>query len=33
VLVERLAERLPECRVEGVAAGLHLLLRLPDGAG
>jgi GntR family transcriptional regulator / MocR family aminotransferase len=32
VLVERLAARLPECRVEGVAAGLHLLLRLPDGA-
>jgi GntR family transcriptional regulator/MocR family aminotransferase len=32
-LVERLAERLPECRVEGVAAGLHLVPRLPDGAG
>ena len=29
-LVERL-ERLPGCRVEGVAAGLHLLLRLPAG--
>ena len=30
-LVEQLAGRLPECRVEGVAAGLHLVLRLPDG--
>jgi GntR family transcriptional regulator/MocR family aminotransferase len=32
LLVALLAERLPACRVEGVAAGLHLLLRLPDGA-
>jgi GntR family transcriptional regulator / MocR family aminotransferase len=32
VLVAALGERLPDCRVEGVAAGLHLLLRLPDGA-
>jgi GntR family transcriptional regulator/MocR family aminotransferase len=31
-LVAALAARLPDCRVEGVAAGLHLLLRLPDGA-
>src|SRR4051812_566298 len=31
-LVALLAERLPECRVEGIAAGLHLLLRLPPGA-
>jgi GntR family transcriptional regulator / MocR family aminotransferase len=31
-LVAALADRLPECRVEGVAAGLHLVLRLPDGA-
>ena len=30
-LVAALATRLPECRVEGVAAGLHLLLRLPPG--
>ena len=30
-LVERL-EGLPGCRVEGVAAGLHLLLRLPPGS-
>jgi GntR family transcriptional regulator/MocR family aminotransferase len=30
-LVAALAERLPECRVTGVAAGLHLLLRLPPG--
>jgi GntR family transcriptional regulator / MocR family aminotransferase len=28
-LVAALAQRLPDCRVEGVAAGLHLLLRLP----
>jgi GntR family transcriptional regulator/MocR family aminotransferase len=32
-LVAALAAALPDCRVEGVAAGLHLLLRLPDGAG
>jgi GntR family transcriptional regulator/MocR family aminotransferase len=31
-LVARLAERLPECRVEGASGGLHLLLRLPEGA-
>jgi GntR family transcriptional regulator/MocR family aminotransferase len=31
-LVAALAARLPDCRVEGVAAGLHLLLRLPEGA-
>jgi GntR family transcriptional regulator/MocR family aminotransferase len=30
-LVEALERRLPECRVIGVAAGLHLLLRLPPG--
>ena len=30
-LVAALEARLPECRVEGVAAGLHLLLRLPPG--
>ena len=30
-LVAALAERLPTCRVDGVAAGLHLLLRLPPG--
>jgi GntR family transcriptional regulator/MocR family aminotransferase len=30
-LVARLAERLPECRVEGASGGLHLLLRLPPG--
>jgi GntR family transcriptional regulator/MocR family aminotransferase len=30
-LVAALEERLPECRVTGVAAGLHLLLRLPPG--
>jgi GntR family transcriptional regulator / MocR family aminotransferase len=30
-LVEALEARLPECRVTGVAAGLHLLLRLPPG--
>jgi GntR family transcriptional regulator/MocR family aminotransferase len=30
-LVAALSHRLPECRVEGVAAGLHLLLRLPPG--
>jgi GntR family transcriptional regulator/MocR family aminotransferase len=31
-LVARLAERLPDCRVEGASGGLHLLLRLPAGA-
>jgi GntR family transcriptional regulator/MocR family aminotransferase len=30
-LVAALADRLPSCRVDGVAAGLHLLLRLPAG--
>ena len=30
-LVAALAQRLPDCRVDGVAAGLHLLLRLPPG--
>jgi len=30
-LVAGLERRLPECRVTGVAAGLHLLLRLPPG--
>jgi GntR family transcriptional regulator/MocR family aminotransferase len=30
-LVAALEQRLPHCRVEGVAAGLHLLLRLPPG--
>ena len=30
-LVAALEQRLPACRVTGVAAGLHLLLRLPPG--
>lgn len=30
-LVEELERRLPRCRIEGMAAGLHLPLRLPDG--
>jgi GntR family transcriptional regulator/MocR family aminotransferase len=30
-LVAALAEQLPELRVEGVAAGLHVLVRLPPG--
>ena len=30
-LVAALSERLPECAIAGVAAGLHLLLRLPPG--
>jgi GntR family transcriptional regulator/MocR family aminotransferase len=30
-LVEALTSMLPDCRVDGVAAGLHLLLRLPPG--
>jgi GntR family transcriptional regulator/MocR family aminotransferase len=32
-LVAALEERLPTCEVAGVAAGLHLLLRLPAGTG
>jgi GntR family transcriptional regulator / MocR family aminotransferase len=31
-LVAALGSRLPDCRVTGVAAGLHLLLRLPAGS-
>jgi GntR family transcriptional regulator / MocR family aminotransferase len=30
-LIDALAERLPRCRVSGMAAGLHLPLALPDG--
>jgi GntR family transcriptional regulator/MocR family aminotransferase len=30
-LLEALGRRLPELSIEGVAAGVHLLLRLPDG--
>ncbi|MEU5719206.1 PLP-dependent aminotransferase family protein [Streptomyces sp. NPDC020403] len=30
-LVEALAERAPDCRVSGIAAGLHAVLRLPEG--
>lgn len=30
-LLEALAERLPRCEPSGAAAGLHLLLRLPEG--
>jgi GntR family transcriptional regulator / MocR family aminotransferase len=30
-LVEALAEELPEARVEGIAAGLHATVRLPEG--
>ena len=30
-LVEALADELPEARVEGIAAGLHATVRLPDG--
>jgi GntR family transcriptional regulator/MocR family aminotransferase len=30
-LLEALGRRLPELAIEGVAAGVHLLLRLPDG--
>lgn len=30
-LVQALAEELPEARVEGIAAGLHATVRLPDG--
>jgi GntR family transcriptional regulator / MocR family aminotransferase len=32
VLIEALATHLPEVRVSGTAAGLHLLAQLPDGA-
>jgi GntR family transcriptional regulator/MocR family aminotransferase len=31
LLVAALAEELPEARVEGIAAGLHATVRLPDG--
>ena len=31
-LVAALQERLPQCEIGGVAAGLHLLLRLPPGS-
>jgi GntR family transcriptional regulator / MocR family aminotransferase len=31
-LISALAKYLPELKVEGIAAGVHLLLRLPDGA-
>ena len=31
LLVEALTRQLPNCTVDGVAAGLHLLLRLPPG--
>ena len=31
-LISALASYLPELTVEGIAAGVHLLLRLPDGA-
>jgi GntR family transcriptional regulator/MocR family aminotransferase len=30
-LVAALAQQLPEARIDGVAAGLHVVLRLPDG--
>jgi GntR family transcriptional regulator / MocR family aminotransferase len=30
-LITALAEQLPDLRVEGIAAGLHVLLRLPPG--
>jgi GntR family transcriptional regulator/MocR family aminotransferase len=29
--VAELGRRLPDCEVSGVAAGLHLVVRLPDG--
>ena len=32
VLIDALRQHLPEVRVSGTAAGLHLLARLPDGA-
>ncbi|GAA1338204.1 PLP-dependent aminotransferase family protein [Actinocatenispora thailandica] len=31
-LAEAVDERLPGCRIEGIAAGVHALLRLPPGA-
>jgi GntR family transcriptional regulator/MocR family aminotransferase len=33
VLLDALASTLPEARVRGIAAGLHLVLELPPGAG
>jgi len=33
LLLDALAARLPGCPVEGAAAGLHLVLRLPPGTG
>ncbi|MFG2591961.1 PLP-dependent aminotransferase family protein [Streptomyces sp. NPDC048438] len=33
LLVRTLGEQVPEGRVSGTAAGLHILLHLPDGAG
>lgn len=30
--VRAIAEHLPGCAIEGIAAGLHLVVRLPDGA-
>jgi GntR family transcriptional regulator/MocR family aminotransferase len=32
VLLEALASLFPDCPVEGAAAGLHLLVRLPPGS-
>jgi GntR family transcriptional regulator / MocR family aminotransferase len=32
VLIDALGQHLPEVRISGTAAGLHLLARLPDGA-
>jgi GntR family transcriptional regulator/MocR family aminotransferase len=32
-LLDALAEALPQARVRGIAAGLHVVLELPDGAG
>ena len=32
ILVAELGKQLPEVRVSGTAAGLHVLARLPDGA-
>jgi GntR family transcriptional regulator/MocR family aminotransferase len=32
ILIDALARHLPEVRVDGTAAGLHLLAQLPDGA-
>ena len=31
LLVAELAQRLPGCEVSGIAAGLHLVVHLPDG--